>query len=110
MIESSLLSDQPSTTKPPRLDLIELCLCHNVFKRAVAQTNGPGILADIIHYSLSLSLVLKSDDYCFFSRMLESIGKLQVVMSHASHYLLTASKAFYKPSLNTQWFDLVRLG
>jgi hypothetical protein len=29
-------------------------------------------------------------------------------MSHASHYLLTASKAFYKPSLNTQWFDLVR--
>jgi hypothetical protein len=39
--------------------------------------------------------------------MLESIGKLQVVMSHASHYLLTASKAFYKPALNTQWFDLV---
>ena len=39
--------------------------------------------------------------------MLESIAKLQTVMSHASHYLLTASKAFYKPSMNTQWFDLV---
>ena len=38
--------------------------------------------------------------------MLESIGKLQTVMSHASHYLLTASKAFYKPSMNTQWFDM----
>jgi hypothetical protein len=39
--------------------------------------------------------------------MLESISKLQTVMSHSTHYLLTSSKAFYKPSLNTVWFDLV---
>ena len=29
--------------------------------------------------------------------MLESLRRLQVVMSTASHYLLTGSKSFYKP-------------
>ena len=40
------------------------------------------------------------------NKMLESIKRLQVIMSHCSHYLLTPSKAFYKPNLPENWFDL----
>lgn len=38
-------------------------------------------------------------------RMLDSINGLQVVMSQATHYLLTPSKSFYKPS-NEIFYDL----
>ena len=38
--------------------------------------------------------------------MVESIHKLQQVMVHAGHYLMTSSKSYYKPSLGTAWFDL----
>ena len=40
------------------------------------------------------------------NKMLESIKRLQVIMSHSAHYLLTPSKAFYKPQLQEEWFDL----
>ena len=40
------------------------------------------------------------------NKMLESIKRLQVIMSHCAHYLLTPSKAFYKPNLPENWFDL----
>ena len=40
------------------------------------------------------------------SRMVDSVTKLQAIMSQASHYLLTSSKAFYKPKLDVEWFDL----
>jgi alpha-mannosidase II len=40
------------------------------------------------------------------TRMVESIKKLHNVMAHSAHYLLTPSKAFYKPALNTVWYDL----
>ena len=40
------------------------------------------------------------------NKMLESIRRLQAIMSHATHYLLTPSKAFYKPKLQEDWFDL----
>lgn len=39
-------------------------------------------------------------------KMSDSIHKLQAVMAQAAHYLLTPSKAFYKPQLNTVWFDM----
>ncbi len=37
--------------------------------------------------------------------MLESIQRLQVVISQSAHYLLTSSKTFYKPQ-ETVFFDL----
>jgi hypothetical protein len=37
--------------------------------------------------------------------MLESIQRLQVVISQSAHYLLTSSKTFYKPT-ETIFFDL----
>ena len=40
------------------------------------------------------------------NKMVESIRRLQVIMSHSAHYLLTPSKAFYKPQLQEEWFDL----
>ena len=40
------------------------------------------------------------------TRMVDSVTKLQAIMSQASHYLLTSSKAFYKPKLDVEWFDL----
>ena len=38
--------------------------------------------------------------------MLDAINRLQTVMSQTAHYLLTPSKAFYKPQPNTIFFDL----
>lgn len=40
------------------------------------------------------------------NKMLQSIQRLQAIMSHSAHYLLTPSKAFYKPNFNKDWFDL----
>ena len=40
------------------------------------------------------------------NRMLQSIQRLQAIMSHSTHYLLTPSKAFYKPNLQEEWFNL----
>ena len=42
----------------------------------------------------------------YADRMVTSIHKLQTVMSQSAHYLLTSSKAFYKPKIETHWFDL----
>ena len=38
--------------------------------------------------------------------MLDAIERLQRTMSQSAHYLLTGSKAFYKPQANTIFFDL----
>ena len=38
--------------------------------------------------------------------MLDAINRLQTVLSQASHYLLTPSKAFYKPQPQVIFFDL----
>ena len=38
--------------------------------------------------------------------MVSSIHGLQDVMSQSAHYLLTSSKAFYKPKITNHWFDL----
>ena len=40
------------------------------------------------------------------TKMVESITRLQAIMSQSVHYLLTPSKAFYKPQLQENWFDL----
>lgn len=40
------------------------------------------------------------------NKMVQSLQKLQNVMSQSAHYLLTSSKAFYKPNLDQAWFDL----
>ena len=40
------------------------------------------------------------------NKMLQSIQRLPAIMSHSAHYLLTPSKAFYKPKLQEEWFDL----
>lgn len=42
----------------------------------------------------------------YAERMQDSIQKLQEVMSHSTHYLLTSSKSYYKPSLQKSSFDL----
>ena len=42
----------------------------------------------------------------YAERMQDSIQKLQDVMSHSTHYLLTSSKSYYKPSLQKSSFDL----
>ena len=42
----------------------------------------------------------------YADRMVDSIHMLQSIMSQSAHYLLTSSKAFYKPKMETQWFDL----
>ena len=42
----------------------------------------------------------------YAERMLDSIHKLQQVMAHSAHYLLTSSKSYYKPQMDAVWFDL----
>ena len=42
----------------------------------------------------------------YAERMQDSIQKLQDVMSHSTHYLLTSSKSYYKPILQKSSFDL----
>ena len=42
----------------------------------------------------------------YAERMVESIHKLQTVMSQSAYYLLSSSKAFYKPKLENHWFDI----
>ena len=42
----------------------------------------------------------------YADRMVDSIHRLQNIMSQSAHYLLTSSKAFYKPKLENHWFDI----
>ena len=42
----------------------------------------------------------------YADRMVDSIHRLQTIMSQSAHYLLTSSKAFYKPKLENHWFDI----
>ena len=42
----------------------------------------------------------------YADRMVDSIHRLQNIMSQSAHYLLTSSKAFYKPKLENHWYDI----